>query len=127
MLDRPDIDLEANCIGENALTLVSRHYCSYRLADCVKLLIKYGVKVETYGKHMDSNALVILSQFQCGAQLLEVARILVIHMSLDGLNSVSQKVVDVLIDRGLHHESLALYTLIQSERAALNTNRVNAK
>ena len=123
MLDRPDIDLEANCTGENSLTLLCSS-TSYRLADCVQLLIENGVRVETDQGNEESNALLILSKFQCGAQLLEVARILVTHMSLDELNSVSQKVVDVLIERGLSHESLALNTLMQSERAALSTNRV---
>ena len=119
LLERPEMDLKSNRNGHNALALLCRHYQSSRLVDCARLLIKHDVRLQS------GYTLMMVCEFQVGQQLLEVARLLINHMSISSLKSVSQAAVNLLIERGLRDESMALSTLIQSERQALEINRVN--
>ena len=116
LLNFEDVDQNAvNRYGHNALTYVLRYFSSKRTIDCVRLLLKRGVRVNVQVKEKNYKwtAIEFLCQFYKGSNLVDIARLL-IHRNAD-LNSAS-KAVELLKNRSLRRDANILTKIIQSFR-----------
>lgn len=116
LLNFKDVDPNAsNKFGHNALTYVLRFFSSERTIDCVRLLLKHGVKVDVQvtEKGRPWTAIEFLCKFYNGSNLIDIARVLL--QKNPDLDSAS-KAVELLKKRNLRRDANILTKIIRAFR-----------
>ena len=119
LLNRNDVSVDfATRNGYNALMVLCKFYACESIIECVQLLIKHGINVDSKEKFGNrQNSLSLLCNNYKGKNLFDVALILLCHSTkLDYAN----KCAAILWDRGLKEESKKLVKIFRQLREGRN-------
>lgn len=117
LLKNVNINLKVtNQIGHSALSLLCKHYPLEKLDDCVKLLIKHGIDVDSENPQ-GRNAFMLLCECFKGSNIVAIGNTILAKM----LNLKTANLsVSVLRERGFTNEADQLAICLRSRRSAVD-------